>query len=118
MQPVPPGGFGCPQTPTVAPCALVQKPPQHSKSVAQTSPFCVQNEPPEQAPLRQSFEQHSLPVEHALPLVRHTGLSGTHVPPAPQFPLQHCAALVHAPLSEVHCEPPHTPLSQTNVQQS
>jgi hypothetical protein len=35
-----------------------------------------------------------------------------------QLPLQHCAELAQGWLSVVHCVPPHTPLSQTKVQQS
>jgi hypothetical protein len=88
VQPVVPGGVGCPHTPTVAPCAFVQKPPQHSKSVAQTSPFCVQKEPLAQTPLRQSFEQHSPFALQALPVVWQAGLSGAQTPPV-QLPLQH-----------------------------
>jgi hypothetical protein len=69
---------------------LLQRPPQHSASRAQTSPVCVQKDPPAaHAPLVQSFEQHSPFVAHALPRVRHSALSGVHVPPAAQVPLQH-----------------------------
>jgi hypothetical protein len=79
----------------------------------------VQYEPLAQSPPRQSFEQQSAPVVHALPLVRQAGLSGAQVPSPPrQLPLQHCAELVQAWLSEVHWVPPQTPLAQTNVQQS
>jgi hypothetical protein len=102
----------------VAPWVLRQEPPQHSKSLAQTSPFCVQNDPPTQTPLLQSFEQQSAPVVQALLEVRHPGFRGTHRPPLPQLLLQHCAEVVQAWLSVVHCDEPHTPLSQTKVQQS
>ena len=78
----------------VAPCALVQSPPQHSAFAEHASPFCAQNEPVEQTPWLHSFEQHSPLVEHALPKVRHAGLSGAHAPLALQVPLQHCAAFV------------------------
>jgi hypothetical protein len=97
---------------------LVQKPPQHSKLLAQTSPFCVQNDPPPQRPALQSFEQHSAPVVHALLVVRQVGFRGTQTPSLAQFPLQHCDELVQAWWSVVHCDEPHTPLSHTNVQQS
>jgi len=59
VQPVVPGALGCLQRPSVAPCALVQSPPQHSKSDAQTSPVWLQYDPPtEHDPLLQTFEQH------------------------------------------------------------
>src|SRR5262249_47965572 len=103
---------------TTAPCALLQSPPQHSASVAQTSPVCTQNDPPAQRPLLQNFEQHSPSVAQALPPVRQAKLSGVHVLPVPQVPLQHCAELEHAWLSLVHCVAPHWPPLQTNVQHS
>jgi hypothetical protein len=121
VQPVVPGALGWRQTPTVAPEALLQSPPQHSASVAQTSPVCVQNEPPvEQVPLEQSFEQHSALPVHALPAVWHPapGFNGVQVPVGPQVPLQHCAETVHAWRSDVHCVAPHLPALQTNVQHS
>ena len=81
----------------MAPDALLHKPPQHSALFAQASPVCVQNEPPvAHVPLLQSFEQHCAGPLHALPVVRHSGLSGVQVPVAPHVPLQHCAELVHA----------------------
>jgi hypothetical protein len=92
-------------------------PPQHSALAAHTSPVCVQKEPFAQSPPVQNFEQQSAPVVHALPLVRQDGLSGAQTPP-PQLPLQHCAELEQGWLSDVHCVPPQTPLSQTKVQQS
>src|SRR5689334_5366304 len=116
---VAPGGFGWPQRPTLAPGCFVQRPPQHSALAAQTSPVCVQYEPLAHSPPWQSLEQQSAPVVQALPLVRQAGLSGAQVPSPPrQLPLQHWAEDVHGWLSDVHCVPPHTPLSQTNVQQS
>jgi hypothetical protein len=118
VQPGVPGGVGWSHRPTVAPGCFVQTPPQHSALAAHTSPFCVQYEPLAQSPPRQSFEQQSVPVVQALPLVRHPGFSGAQVPPAPQVPLQHCADVVQACVSDVHCVPPHVPLSQTKVQQS
>ena len=54
----------------------------------------------------------------ALPEVLQAVVSGVHVPPVPQAPLQHCADDVQAWLSLVHWVAPHVPFSQTNVQQS
>src|SRR5689334_21135883 len=113
-----PPGSGWPQRPTVAPCALLQRPPQHSLFVEQTSPFCVQKEPFEQTPPLQSFEQQSACAVQALPVVRHSGLSGAHTLLALHVPLQHCAEVVQAWLSAVHCDAPQAPASQTSVQQS
>jgi hypothetical protein len=105
--------------PTVAPDALVQRPPQHSASFAQTSPVCVQNEPPLlQTPLLQSLPQHSAFVVQALPPVRQPGLSGVQVPVWPHVPLQHWPEVVHAWPSEVHCDVPHVPPVHTKVQHS
>jgi hypothetical protein len=60
VHPVVPGALGCAQTPRVTPLALLQRPPQHSRSDAHVSPVCVQYEPPvEQRPLLQNFEQQS-----------------------------------------------------------
>jgi hypothetical protein len=93
-------------------------PLQHSKLLAHTSVFCEQNDPPlEQSPLRQTLEQHSEWFMHPLPVVRQPGLSGVHVPPAPHVPLQHCADVVQAWLSNVHCIVPQTPPLHTKVQQ-
>jgi hypothetical protein len=84
--------------PSVAPDALSQLPPQHSKSLAHTSPVCWQNE----ALLQRLFashclEQQSLFSVHGLPSVRQVPpASGTHllVAPTSQLPLQHSALLV------------------------
>jgi hypothetical protein len=57
------------QSPTLAPCALLQIPPQHSLPAVQTSPFCVQNDPLEQTPPRQSLEQQSAWLAQVLPMV-------------------------------------------------
>jgi hypothetical protein len=79
---------------------------------------CAQKEPPPvHSPFEQTREQQSPWFMHALPEVRHDGLSGVHVPPAPHVPLQHCADVVQAWLSDVHCVEPHVPPLQTNVQQ-
>jgi hypothetical protein len=97
----------------------VQRPPQHSKSEAQMSPVCVQNETaPAHVPLRHTFEQHSPCVEQALPDVPQDGLSGVQTPVAPQTPPQHWAELEHPWLSEVHWVALHVPPLQTKVQQS
>jgi hypothetical protein len=72
------------------PACFTQLPPQHSELAAQTSPCCVQNETaPEQMPLLHRLEQHSLPLLHGLPAVRHVwpGLTLPQVPFA-QMPLQ------------------------------
>jgi hypothetical protein len=45
-QPVVPGAAGALHVPSVAPAALPQMPPQHSRSFEHASPFCMQNEPP------------------------------------------------------------------------
>jgi hypothetical protein len=93
-------------------------PLQHSKLLAHTSVFCVQNDPPPvQRPFWQTLEQQSPWFMHALPDVRHDPLRGVHVPPAPHVPLQHCADVVQAWLSVVHCVEPQVPPVQTNVQQ-
>src|SRR5688572_5743921 len=60
-QPVVPGASTTSHTPRVAPAALLQEPPQHSKFEMQASPVCVQNEGwPAQMPPLQTLEQHSL----------------------------------------------------------
>ena len=113
-----PGADGGLHVPSVAPCALVQSPPQHSKSVAQTSPLCVQNEgAPLQVPFRQYFEQQSPWAAQALPAVRQPVFSGAHLLDA-QFPPQHWAETVHAWLSDVQIVAPQVPPLQTSVQQS
>ena len=115
---VAPGALGIPQVPRFAPAALLQSPPQHSLFTAHTSPFCAQNDPLEQTPLLQSFEQQSPFVEHALPVVRHVGFSGAQAPVASHVPLQHCVALVQGWLSETHWEPPQVPALHASVQHS
>jgi hypothetical protein len=85
--------------------------------MAQTSPVCPQKEPLVHTPPRQSLEQQSSLVAHVLPVVRQVGFKGAQAPPV-QVPLQHCAELVQAWVSETHCDPPHVPASQTSVQHS
>jgi hypothetical protein len=80
------------QTPSVAPEAFEQNPPQQSRSRAQTSPGWMQNEAPRtHLPPVQSPEQHPPPaplvVSQGLPAVEQVVLSGWHVPPV-QVPLQ------------------------------
>jgi len=72
-----PGALGLVQVPTVAPDALLHTPTQHSLSLAQMSPVCVQNEGcPEHLPLEQSLEQQSPFPEQSLPAVEQLVLSG------------------------------------------
>jgi hypothetical protein len=77
-------------------------PPQHSPSLTQTSPFCVQNDGeklhvfvPSESGSSQSSEHHSACVEHVLPAVLHDGLSGAHWPLL-HAPEQHSPSLSHA----------------------
>src|SRR5690606_26414224 len=96
-----------PQVPRAAPPATTQLPPQQSLLSAQASFCCRQNDTlPSQVPLVHDLEQHWVPVVHALPEVRHVGLSGAQVPPVHCW-LQHCWSLVHAWLSDVHCVAEH-----------
>ena len=80
------------QTPSVAPEAFEQKPPQQSRSRAQTSPGWMQNDaprthfPPEQRPEQHPPAPPSVAV-HGFPAVRQVVLSGWHLPPV-QVPLQ------------------------------
>ncbi len=79
-------------TPSVAPAAFEQNPPQQSRSRAQTSPGCMQNDaprthvPPEQRPEQHPPAPPSIAVQ-GLPAVRQVVLSGWHLPPV-QVPLQ------------------------------
>jgi hypothetical protein len=118
VHPVVPGALGVPQTPTVAPEALLQTPPQQSRPDEQALPVVVQNEPPgSHVPLVQSFEQHSPFAVQALPVVWQMALRGVQTPAA-QVPLQHKAEVVHAWLSEMHWVAAHLPPSQAKVQHS
>jgi hypothetical protein len=103
-----------PQVPSVAPAALVHVPPQHSRSVEQTSPFWRQNDAlPLQMPALQKPPQQSLSLLHGLPDVWQGGvhgagaqLSGAQIPPPVPFgehcPLQQSLPTAHAPLSATH----------------
>lgn len=110
--------------PTSAPLALLQRPPQHSVSVLQMSPVCVQNEGVfEQTPLLQKAEQHSPLVPHVLPDVLQEPFRGLHVlaPPSAEglhTPPQQLASEVHALLSEMQSVAPQEPPAHTNVQHS
>jgi len=94
------------QTPCVAPAALEQKPPQQSRSRAQTSPGWMQNDepsthlPPSQSPEQQPPAPPEVVAVQGLPAVRQAVLSGWHLPPV-QVPLQHAAEELHAALSAV-----------------
>jgi hypothetical protein len=116
VQPPAPGASTRPQTPSVAPAALVQVPPQQSRSAAQASPFWTQNDgAAEQNPPVQYVEQHSVPAVHGLPDVLHVVLSGVQVPPV-HFAPQHCASDVQAALSARHWSFEHLPPAHVNVQ--
>jgi hypothetical protein len=119
----PPPLVGAPQTPVTLPGCFTQLAPQHSKLVEHTSPCCVQNETaPEQVPLLQRPEQHSVPVAHGFPAVRHVwpGLTLPHVPFV-QMPLQQSPGWPHTPgvgLSGTHCLSAHAPFTHDPVQHS
>jgi len=119
---VAPGAVTVPHVPSAAPPAFWQSPAQHSKSVEHTSPVCTQNEGLPHTPALHVFEQHSAPVVHGLPEVRHAAFKGVHVPPpAPsgaQRPPQQSPSVPHAPLSATHCLFEHVPPVQENVQHS
>ena len=93
------------QTPSAAPEAFEQKPPQQSRSRAQTSPGWMQNDapsthlPPEQSPEQQPPAPPSVAVQ-GLPAVRQVVLSGWHLLPV-QLPLQQADESVQAWLSAV-----------------
>ena len=93
------------QTPCAAPDAFEQKPPQQSRSRAQTSPGWMQNDAPStHLPPEQSPEQHPPAppsvAEHGLPAVEQVVLSGWQVPPV-QVPLQQVDEPLQAWLSAV-----------------
>lgn len=70
---------GSPHVPSPPSCAL-QLPEQQSPARLQTSPVCEQNELLMlHTPSLHSCEQHCSLLSHALPLVRHVVLSGTHL---------------------------------------
>jgi hypothetical protein len=93
------------QTPWVAPETIEQKPPQQSRSRAQTSPGWMQNDepsahfPPVQSPEQQPPAPPSVDV-HGFPAVRQAVLRGWHFPPV-QVPLQQADELVQVALSAV-----------------
>jgi hypothetical protein len=113
-----------PQTPTVAPAAFEQRPPQQSPSRTQTSPGWMQKEdpsvhvPPEQSPEQQP-PAGPLAVEQAFPAVRQAVLSGWQVPPL-QVPLQQADEAVQVAWSARQAPAAHTPrvVSHCRLQQS
>jgi hypothetical protein len=110
--------LGAAQTPSAAPVALLQMPPQQSPGLAQASPFWIQYEDSAQVPLvPQSLEQHSPDAPHLLPVDLQMVVSALHIPLV-QSPLQQELPLVHACPSDVHCVALHIPLVQLNVAQS
>jgi hypothetical protein len=96
---------------------MLQLPPQQSRSLAQASPSCLQNEGVAQRPWKQYWEQHSEPTVHGLPVVLHVTLSGAQVPFV-HCPPQHSALAVHVWPSAVHAVALHFPVTQLPVQQS
>jgi hypothetical protein len=74
---------------------MLQIPPQQSLGDAHTSPFWPQYEATAHTFIWQCMEQQSPSTAHGLPSVLHMVLSGVHVPPAPQLPLQQLAPEVH-----------------------
>ena len=119
VQPPAPDAVATPHVPSVAPVALVQRPPQQSRSPEQASPFCLQNDASAaQIPLWQSDEQQSPLPAHGLPDVLQVVLSGVHVPAAPHLPPQHWPSVVHAALSAAHCLSEHFPPVHEKVQHS
>jgi hypothetical protein len=115
-------GVGCPHTPSVAPDAMLHRPPQHSVSCAHASPFWVQYDDGPHVPFElHRPEQHAAapvpPAVHVLPLVKHVVLSGVHLPPLPHSPPQHWPFDEHEPLSGVHAFW-HTLPTQLTEQQS
>jgi hypothetical protein len=96
------------QTPCAAPDAFEQKPPQQSRSRAQTSPGWMQKDAPStHLPPEQSPEQHPPPaallVSQGLPAVKQVVLSGWHLPPV-QVPLQQADDALQVWLSAVQLE--------------
>jgi hypothetical protein len=87
-----PEGGGA-QVPIRPPSARSHIPVQHSPSWAQASPVWTQNEGFAQYPWSQKVEQQSVDAPHALPSVRHNGLSGVQVPE--HFPLQQTPSAAH-----------------------
>jgi hypothetical protein len=118
VHPPTPVASATPQTPSVEPAALVQRPPQQSTSFAHESVFCLQYEgAAEQMLFLQNFEQQSPFAAHGLPDVLHVVLSGVHVVP-PHFPPQQAPSVLHVAPSAVHCWPEHFPPTHANVQHS
>jgi hypothetical protein len=118
VQPVAPLAATTEQVPSVAAAdAFVQRPPQHSMSLAHASPFWVQNEGALHLPALQYAEQHSPLAPHGLPEVLHAPFSALHAPPS-HPPPQHSPSSVHAAPSAMHWLAEQLPLMHANVQQS
>jgi hypothetical protein len=108
------------QTPSVAPAAIAQEPPQQSVSRAQASPGWMQNEEPSaQVPPEQRPEQQPLLAVHGLPAVLQVALSAAHLPPL-QLPPQHSLELPQVAPSATQAAAPQTPrvVSHCRLQQS
>jgi hypothetical protein len=95
-----PEGRG-PQTPIDLPAAMVHAPEQHSSSLAQTSPGCVQNDDSWHVPFAHRAEQHCQSPPHGLPSVRQVVLRGAHFPDV-HFPPQQLASVVQVLASPMH----------------
>jgi hypothetical protein len=104
-------------TPTTAPEAFMQSPPQQSRSPAHASPICLQNDGVEQIPWAQYFEQHSLPAAQGLPDVLQTALSGAQAPLVHRPP-QHSPSALHFWPSATQPPEPHFPFIQLTLQHS
>jgi hypothetical protein len=106
------------QVPSVAPLAMLQRPPQHSTAVRHVSPTCRQKDGAgEQTPSTQYFEQQSVATSHGLPDVRHASLSGAH-DPFVHVPPQHSSFAEHSSPSATHWPSEHSPPMHENEQQS
>jgi hypothetical protein len=107
---------GAEQMPSVAPCAMLQMPPQQSNEFAHVSPVWMQNDGGWQVPAGQYFEQQSPAAPHALPcdLQPAPGLIAAHLPLA-QLPPQHSPLAVQARPSDVHGAAAHWPATQLKL---
>jgi len=122
-QPPAPPALVLPHTPSSAPVAFVQSPPQQSVLPEHCSPLWPQNEEPVQMPPLQYFDAQSLFMVHGLPPVAPPpGLSGVHLPPpAPSgahVPPQHSPFVAQARLSATHCFEAQVPPMHEKVQHS
>src|SRR5262245_32994816 len=112
-----------PQVPALWPLGMLQTPVQHSPSLTQMSPTCVQYEIVDgdahtlafgsQTPLQQS----PLPL-HGLPAVWQPEPICWHMPLVQVWLQQAGPPAVQACPSAMHCAAPQTPLLQFRLQQS